>query len=681
MRLPVACELDLDGVAYTVAGKTDEGYVQLQADESLAFRAAPIGELLEAWGQGRLKIFRHGRPRRNPASPEPAFDALPERLRSEARRAEGYVKALLAECPGSFTERTVVPVLKREAERLGDDRVPSFSTAYRWHRRWRDSGGDIRTLIPDHHRKGNRTRRVSPGVIEHTREVVEEFCMRGEEWSPKSMHQLLAHRIGQANAVQGTALPVPGIGVVRAEMSRLDPMEVATARHGPGAAKRQYVARGKCPGTSRPLEVVEIDHTLLDVMVVDRRYGVTLGRPWLTVALDRHTRLPVGMCLGFEPPGYLTVMRCLRHLIMPKGYVRERFPDIEGDWPCHGLPETIVVDNGKEFHSESFRDACSRLRVAIQYCVAGEPWLKGKVERFFGTLARDVIHRLPGTTFSNIRQRGEYKSQELAQVTIDELDHKLHQWICDLYAESFHTGLLKAPRAAWQDALSTWEPQLPTERGDLDILVAAATERMVRRDGVELWGLVYGSEGLSELYRKLRGNSASKVRVKYDPGCIDKVWVEDRERHVWIEASATDREYARGLSLHLHQLVRRKAVADGKGRIRISALARARTKLAEATEAQLQRKGGAKAARAAGHGPSRDAPANRASGPDTAAAKPPPGGGPSGSKTALPPDPGGGPNPPSHSREDQVGPVPRDEEMGSEELGVTMVPPRWGRSR
>ncbi|WP_454740503.1 hypothetical protein [Cupriavidus necator] len=33
-----------------------------------------------------------------------------------------------------------------------------------------------------------------------------------------------------------------------------------------------------------PLDIVQIDHTLADIILVDEAYRHTIGRPWLTLA-------------------------------------------------------------------------------------------------------------------------------------------------------------------------------------------------------------------------------------------------------------------------------------------------------------------------------------------------------------------------------------------------------------
>jgi putative transposase len=124
--------------------------------------------------------------------------------------------------------------------------------------------------------------------------------------------------------------------------------------------------------------------------------------------LDVYSRMALGIYLSFHPPGYLSVMQCLRHAIKPKGYVKDFYPEIEHDWPASGLPERLVVDNGKEFYSRHFEDACLQLGIGVQYAPPKCAWYKGTMERWFGTQNTRLLHELPGTTFSDIFDRGDY---------------------------------------------------------------------------------------------------------------------------------------------------------------------------------------------------------------------------------------------------------------------------------
>jgi len=59
------------------------------------------------------------------------------------------------------------------------------------------------------------------------------------------------------------------------------------------------------------LERVELDHTVLDLIVVDEEDRLPIGRPTVTLALDVYSGLPAGLYVGFEPAGYGAAMRCL----------------------------------------------------------------------------------------------------------------------------------------------------------------------------------------------------------------------------------------------------------------------------------------------------------------------------------------------------------------------------------
>src|SRR5262249_36672907 len=54
---------------------------------------------------------------------------------------------------------------------------------------------------------------------------------------------------------------------------------------------------------SRPLEVVQIDHTEIDIIVVDELTRTPLpGRPWLTLAIDVFSRVVTGFHVSMSAP-------------------------------------------------------------------------------------------------------------------------------------------------------------------------------------------------------------------------------------------------------------------------------------------------------------------------------------------------------------------------------------------
>ncbi|WP_429102384.1 hypothetical protein [Aeromonas rivipollensis] len=105
------------------------------------------------------------------------------------------------------------------------------------------------------------------------------------------------------------------------------------------------------------MERVEIDHTPLDLILLDDDLLVPLGRPCLTLLIDSYSHCVVGFNLSFNQPGYESVRNALLNSIPPKNYVKDKYPSVEHEWPCYGKPATLVVDNGVEFWSKSLEQS------------------------------------------------------------------------------------------------------------------------------------------------------------------------------------------------------------------------------------------------------------------------------------------------------------------------------------
>jgi len=129
-----------------------------------------------------------------------------------------------------------------------------------------------------------------------------------------------------------------------------------------------------------------------------------------------------------------------------------------------------VVDNGREFKGQSLDDACLSLGIMLQFTPKMTPHFKGGVERLFRTQNMGLFHALEGTTFSNIFARGDYRSLEMAKLTLHDIDSALHIFLLDFYAEQFHTGLQGIPARRWEQFLTDgFQPRLPANVADGDI--------------------------------------------------------------------------------------------------------------------------------------------------------------------------------------------------------------------
>lgn len=354
-------------------------------------------------------------------------------------------------------------------------------------------------------------------------------------------------------------LPNPDRVSVYRAIDRLDPYEVDVARYGQRYADLKHKAVGTGPRPKRPLELVQIDSTTLDLFVVDPETGMPIGRPTLFVAIDVCTKIILGYYLSFNDTGYVAVMHCLLHTIKPKDYVQALYPNIKHKWNCHGLMEVLKVDNAMAFHGESLEDAALQLGFLIDYAPAGTPWFKASIERLIRTKNAQLIHQLPGTTFSNIFQKKGYDPLKHALISKSTLDEIIHVYIIDIYSRQVHRGIRDVPARRWDDLIAKYPPAYPRKSSDLNVLLGQVVWRTVQRTGIEIDGLYYRSEELASLRSRLmskQGAAEKKVKVKRNPEDLSLIYVQDEFKGKYISVPAEDQEYTKGLTEFQHDVFR-----------------------------------------------------------------------------------------------------------------------------
>jgi putative transposase len=317
----------------------------------------------------------------------------------------------------------------------------------------------------------------------------------------------LKARIDNINAgrLPSQRLVVPSEMTFRRYVDSLDPYEVDKGRLGKHAANQLHrTAIGKLI-VRKILDRWEIDHTPLDILVVDDETGKHIGRPFLTIVLDRHSRMVMSYLIHFSAPNTESVLRVIERAIRPKADWLSRFSAVLNEWRAHGLPSRIVPDNAAEFHAGDLVSAFNELGIEIMYPASRAPQKKGAVERFFRTLNDGLIHRLPGTTFSNTRERGNYPAEALSCITLVELETKLVKWIVDVYHQRPHRGLPSqlSPAQAWLAGEAERHICLPTDLDALESVLAKRKDSPVHHYGVEVGTHVYHSPELAELKMKL----------------------------------------------------------------------------------------------------------------------------------------------------------------------------------
>lgn len=525
----------------------------------------------------------------------------PLTIRDAAERTRQAIKERITEVSAALTRGDAPLELTCGDKREKRIRTNlSVASIYRWLNAYEQSGGDIRSLIPNWH-KGGRRNYLDATVDQIVVGVIDDLYLQRERHGLDDLYLETHLRLQDASAKgeAETSLPTPSRSTIHRRLTKLEATTKWQARHGKRAARNALSQAGQMARPERPLTRVEIDHTPVDLILVDAQDGLPLGRPTLTSVLDVATCYPLGYYLGFEPPSYLAVCEALAHAFKPKGDVCAIYGAAH-DWIAYGLPRTLAVDNGREFKGRSLEDACLSLGIILQYMPKMTPSFKGSIERLFRTQNSGLFHTLDGTTFANIFSRGDYHSLELAKLTLHDIDRALHLFLLDYYAERFHEGLQGIPARRWERFLADgFQPRLPANVGDVDILLGRMVTRTLFHYGVEIDGLRYNHSDLAYLRDQLPPG-ARQVKVKYHPGDVSRVFIHNPFDQQYLEASAVNQSYTQGLSLWKHQLIR-TYLKQERGRVDQEGLAWAKRQIrevvAEAKVRQRQNKSRQRVAR------------------------------------------------------------------------------------
>ena len=438
-------------------------------------------------------------------------------------------------------------------------KVPNWSNVSRWKAKYIASGGDIRSLTVGIKQRGNRSGRYPDEVLQIIGDGIDKFYMTREQKKVEQVLKLIQAQIARENNLRpdGMKLPLPKIRLVRRLINDIPAYDRCAARHGRVAALNKYRSVISNRVTLASLERAEIDHTQLDLMVVDE-YGFPRGRPWITACVDDYSRCVLGIIIGFEPPSFHTVAQCLKMAFLPKVFLKWDYPSINNDWNEHGVMRELVVDNGAEFHSLSLENACYSMGIEVHYSARKSPWFKGKIERFLGTLNSEIAHGNPGTTFSNIFDKEEYDPVKHAVISYNKFKEILHKWVADVYHQRPHSGLdMNTPNSFWINSIDPSDISLPDNVAQLDALLGRTEHRVLTHKGIELNGLFYNSRELSDLQRKLGGKL--KVDIRVDDSNLGSIVVLSPDKKLIYKVPALKSDYANNLSSFQHRLCKKYA--------------------------------------------------------------------------------------------------------------------------
>lgn len=509
-----------------------------------------LNDILNSWAQNNV-IFKN----RNPIEADEGrsrdvFSELPNDKRDEARARYNLLKPVI---DGEISSHDIKNYLK--------DKGMSRTQFYIWMKRW-EMNEDISALVSK--RRGPKSKRTHKEVLELINDIVDEFCYEGEKHSDESLYNELLLRINDINKyrVEEDHLQYISISTFRRTKREIvDIHKINEAQLGKIETNRRRRGSKDEVVVKRPLERVEIDWTPVDVMLINPETGKR-ERPNLIYGIDKFTGHPLGYYIKFGAVDTDAIKQCILHIIMPKRYLENIYPNVKNEWITYGKPQTIVLDNARVNESQDLEDALLQLKIQTQYVGVGLGNQKGTIERAFRTLNDKYFHSLPGTTFSNVQEKGLYDSEGKACISLMAFNHIVHLIMVDDIAQRHSEKRKGSPVQLWKNAIDT-NPHLvfPLAQtvDDLKLaLISGFERRVIHESGVIIEKEHYQSDSLMKLRASLiaKYGKSKKVKVRFDLADMREVYVWDELNGNYIKATQVGIK-RRGINFPEHIIYRR----------------------------------------------------------------------------------------------------------------------------
>ena len=294
-------------------------------------------------------------------------------------------------------------------------------------------------------------------------------------------------------------------------------------------------------------EICYCDHTIFPIFLKGSVIE-DLGKPTITLMVDGALSMARGFYLSYQPASTVSVLMCLRD------YVRRN----------RRLPRVLVLDNGKEFHSEALATFCSMFGITIRWRRRSRPRDSSIVERMLGATEQEVISALDGNSLA---------LRDPRMVSSTHLPHKHIKWtLPGLYGAIEHYLFeVHAKRKHPRFGISPvdYEKRMVLEYGAREHVIVrldqtfklltspeprTSTRVIDRQRGIFVDGLFYWHDRLAF------AKKGERCEVRVELWCASVVYVQFRGE--WYVAQARDGGALEGRYRQEYELQIREATRE-----------------------------------------------------------------------------------------------------------------------
>lgn len=400
------------------------------------------------------------------------------------------------------------------------------ATIYRWLARFEDTG-TVSSLMRKPRNDVGRSR-IASSVESIMADVIQNYYLTKHRVSITISYRELQRLC----RLEGES--APDLSTFRRRIAAISPETHHRHRHPNSKSTKKALTKGPFPGADFPFAVLQIDHTLVDIILVDEEHRLPIGRPYITIAIDVNSRMVAGYYISFDPPGTLGTGLCISNAVLDKDK-RLKELGLQFEWPCKGLPVAIHVDNAKEFRGNTLKKACQEYGINLIFRPVKRPNYGGHIERLMGTFLSE-IHAVPGSTKSNPKARDGIDAEKESIMTLEEFE----RWFANLalghYHYRNHNELNMSPISKFMEGIhggddqpGTGMPMPPADEKKFRIDFLPFKMRTIQQYGIALDGIYYQGDILSRWIDVTDGKDKKKFIVRRDPRDISSILFYDPE--------------------------------------------------------------------------------------------------------------------------------------------------------
>ncbi|EGQ3225755.1 DDE-type integrase/transposase/recombinase [Staphylococcus pseudintermedius] len=245
----------------------------------------------------------------------------------------------------------------------------ALSTLYRWNKSYKEQG--LKGLIYAT-RADKGTRKIEPKIIDE----IERLALMNKRNSIATIHRKITNYCKENN------FDIPSYKQIYSVIKAMPKSVIDFSHQGEKYYQNKYDLI-QIRESSRPNEIWQADHTLLDIFILDQKGNI--NRPWLTIIMDDYSRAIAGYFLSFDAPNAQNTALTLHQAIWNKNNT---------NWPVCGIPEKFYTDHGSDFTSHHMEQVAIDLKINLMFSKVGVPRGRGKIERFFQTVNQTFLEQL-----------------------------------------------------------------------------------------------------------------------------------------------------------------------------------------------------------------------------------------------------------------------------------------------